>query len=72
MLIIDDFLAKGSALNGLCRLIQSSGATLVGAGIAVEKGFQEGGRLIRSQGVRVESLAIIDRMDVNTGIVFRD
>ena len=72
VLIIDDFLAKGSALNGLCHLIHSSGATLVGAGIAIEKGFQEGGHLIRSQGVRVESLAIIDSMDVNTGIVFRD
>ena len=53
-------------------MIHSSGATLVGAGIAIEKGFQEGGHLIRSQGVRVESLAIIDSMDVNTGIVFRD
>ena len=72
VLIIDDFLAKGSALNGLCHLIHSSGATLVGAGIAIEKGFQEGGHLIRSQGVRVESLAIIDSMDINTGIVFRD
>ena len=48
------------------------GMGVVGAGIAIEKGFQEGGHLIRSQGVRVESLAIIDSMDVNTGIVFRD
>ena len=72
VLIIDDFLAKGSALNGLCHLIHDSGATLVGAGIAIEKGFQEGGDLIRGQGVRVESLAIIDKMDVETGIVFRD
>ena len=72
VLIIDDFLAKGSALNGLCHLVHDSGATLVGAGIAIEKGFQEGGDLIRGQGVRVESLAIIDKMDVETGIVFRD
>lgn len=71
VLIIDDFLAKGSALNGLVQLVQDAGATIVGAGIVIEKGFQDGGRLIRSRGIRVESLAIIDSMDENTGIVFR-
>lgn len=72
VLVIDDFLAEGSALNGLCHLIHDSGATLVGAGIAIEKGFQKGGALIRSQGVRVESLAIIEAMDKQRGIVFKD
>ena len=52
--IIDDFLAKGSALQGLCKLVEDSGAELVGAGIVIEKGFQDGGRLIRGSGVRVE------------------
>ncbi len=70
VLIIDDFLAKGSALEGLCKLVQDSGAELVGAGIVIEKGFQEGGKLIRGHGVRVESLAIIDRMDDVTGEIF--
>ena len=73
VLLIDDFLAKGSALSGLCTLVQDSGATLVGAGIVIEKGFQEGGALIRGRGIRLESLAIVDRMDDKTGeIVFRD
>lgn len=72
VLVIDDFLAEGSALNGLCHLIHDAGATLVGAGIAIEKGFQKGGALIRSQGVRVESLAIIEAMDAQRGIVFKD
>ena len=53
------------------QLVQDAGATIVGAGIVIEKGFQDGGRLIRSRGIRVESLAIIDSMDENTGIVFR-
>ncbi len=70
VLIIDDFLAKGSALEGLCKLVKDSGATLVGAGIVIEKGFQEGGSLIRGQGVRVESLAIVDHMDEETGEIF--
>ena len=69
VLLIDDFLAKGSALNGLCQLVEDSGATLVGAGIVIEKGFQEGGELIRGRGVRVESLAIVDAMDPETGSV---
>lgn len=73
VLIIDDFLAKGSALEGLCKLVNDSGASLVGAGIVIEKGFQEGGRLIRSQGIHVESLAIVDSMNDKTGeIEFRN
>lgn len=62
VLIIDDFLAKGSALKGLANLVENAGATIVGAGIAIEKGFQNGGELIRNLGIRVESLAIIDEM----------
>ena len=62
VLIIDDFLAKGAALQGLIQLVRESGATLVGAGIAVEKAFQTGGDLIRGMGVRVESLARIKSM----------
>ncbi len=62
VLIIDDFLANGAALQGLMELVAQAGATLVGAGIAVEKGFQPGGDRIRSQGVRVESLARIKHM----------
>lgn len=71
ILIIDDFLANGSALMGLIQLVRDAGATLVGAGIAVEKGFQTGGALIRGMGVRVESLAIVDAMSEETGLVFR-
>lgn len=63
VLIIDDFLAKGQALLGLLAIVEQAGATVAGCGIAVEKGFQEGGRLIRGKGVRVESLAIIDSME---------
>ena len=62
VLLIDDFLAKGAALQGLIQLVRESGATLVGAGIAVEKAFQTGGDLIRGMGVRVESLARIKAM----------
>ena len=72
VLLIDDFLANGCALEGLAELVRSAGATLVGAGIVIEKGFQRGGDLLRSKGVRVESLAIIDRMDENGSITFRD
>lgn len=72
VLLIDDFLANGKALEGLVALVKDSGAELVGAGIVIEKGFQVGGDLLRSKGVRVESLAIIDSMDEATGkIVFR-
>ncbi len=72
VLIIDDFLANGCALLGLSKLVKDSSAELVGAGIVIEKGFQQGGELVRSSGVRVESLAIIDSMDENNGIVFRN
>ncbi len=71
VLIIDDFLANGCALKGLIELVNGAGATLVGAGIVIEKGFQEGGRLIRDMGVRVESLAIVDEMGED-GVTFRD
>lgn len=70
VLIIDDFLANGSALQGLIKLVQDAGATLVGAGICVEKAFQPGGDLIRSMGVRVESLARIAGMSVEDGVSF--
>ena len=62
VLIIDDFLANGAALAGLCDLVRQSGATLVGAGIAIEKVFQGGGDLLRKEGMRVESLARIASM----------
>lgn len=71
VLVIDDFLANGSALQGLIALVRDSGATLVGAGIVIEKGFQPGGDLIRGEGVRVESLAIIDGMTDDGRITFR-
>jgi xanthine phosphoribosyltransferase len=70
VLIIDDFLARGQALMGLIDLVRQAGATLVGCGIAIEKCFQEGGKLVRDQGIRVESLAAIESMGEN-GIVFR-
>ena len=63
VLLLDDFLARGSAMLGLMDLVAQSGAALVGCGVAIEKGFQEGGRLLRERGVRVESLAIIQQMD---------
>ncbi len=71
VLVIDDFLASGCALLGLIDLIKESGATLQGAGIVIEKGFQIGGRILRDNGIRVESLAIVDSMDTETGVVFR-
>jgi len=71
VLIIDDFLANGNALLGLSEIVQQANATLVGAGIVIEKAFQEGGRLLRQKGLRVESLAIIESMDEANGIVFR-
>ena len=63
ILIIDDFLANGCALEGLIDLVQSAGATVEGIGIAIEKGFQQGGKLIRDRGIRLESLAIVDSME---------
>ncbi|MHB8963681.1 MAG: xanthine phosphoribosyltransferase [Saccharofermentanales bacterium] len=71
VLIIDDFLANGQAVIGLSELISMSGARLAGAGIVIEKGFQDGGALIRGMGIRVESLAIIDRMSEGK-IIFRN
>ena len=72
ILIIDDFLANGCALEGLLEIVGEAGATVEGIGIAVEKGFQKGGDLIRSKGIRVESLAIVESMDAETGeISFR-
>ncbi len=72
VLIVDDFLANGCALQGLISITESSGATVAGLGIAIEKGFQIGGRVIRNLGYRLESLAIVDAMDDTTGdITFR-
>ena len=73
VLIIDDFLANGCAVRGLIDMIQSAGATVEGVGIAIEKGQQPGGRMLREDGIRVESLAIIESMDDETGtILFRE
>ncbi|MBR2309352.1 MAG: xanthine phosphoribosyltransferase [Oscillospiraceae bacterium] len=69
VLIIDDFLANGCALQGLISIAESAGATVVGLGIAIEKGFQIGGRVIRNLGYQLESLAIVDAMDAETGSV---
>ena len=73
VLIIDDFLANGCALQGLIQITQSAGAKVEGIGIAVEKGFQAGGRIIRNLGFQLESLAIVESMDAETGeIKFRE
>ena len=73
VLLIDDFLANGKALEGLAELVTKSGAELVGAGVVTEKGFQVGGDIIRSKGIHLESLAIVESMDEKTGeVVFRD
>ena len=72
VLLIDDFLANGCALQGLIQIVQSAGATVEGIGIAIEKGFQSGGKIIRNLGYQLESLAIVDAMDWKTGeITFR-
>ncbi len=72
VLIIDDFMANGCAALGLIELVQSAGGTVEGVGIAVEKGFQEGGKKIRNMGIQVESLAIVESMNAETGeIEFR-
>ncbi len=72
LLIIDDFLANGCALQGLISIAESAGATIEGLGIVIEKGFQNGGDIIRAMGYPLESLAIIESMDAETGnIVFR-
>ena len=73
VLIIDDFLANGCALEGLIKICEAAGAEVAGIGIAVEKGFQVGGRMIRNLGFQLESLAIVDAMDASTGeITFRE
>ena len=73
ILIIDDFLANGCALQGLISIVKSAGASVEGIGIAVEKGFQTGGQVIRNLGYHLESLAIVDSMDAATGeIKFRE
>lgn len=69
VLIIDDFLANGCALEGLMDLVRQSGGTVEGIGIAIEKGFQGGGDKLRAAGIRLESLAIIDKMDAKTGTI---
>ena len=72
VLIVDDFLANGCALNGLIEIVETAGATVEGIGIAIEKGFQPGGKTLRERGYRLESLAIVDSMDPQTGkITFR-
>lgn len=73
VLIIDDFLANGCALQGLISIIAQAGGSVEGIGIAVEKGFQQGGRIIRNLGYQLESLAIVDSMDAFTGTIkFRE
>ena len=73
VLIIDDFLANGCALQGLISIVKSAGAEVAGIGIAIEKGFQPGGQVIRNLGYHLESLAIVDSMDYTTGeIKFRE
>lgn len=73
VLIIDDFLANGCALMGLLELVERAGASVAGIGVAIEKGFQRGGELIRARGIHLESLAIVDSMDAKTGMIqFRE
>ena len=73
VLIVDDFLANGCALQGLISIVDQAGASVAGIGIAVEKGFQMGGQIIRNLGYQLESLAIVESMDPATGtIVFRE
>lgn len=69
VLIIDDFLANGCALQGLISIVSEAGGTVEGIGIAIEKGFQAGGRMIRNLGYRLESLAIVDSMDSANGTI---
>lgn len=69
VLLIDDFLADGSAMQGLVSIVESAGAEVAGLGIAIEKGFQEGGSRLRNLGYRVESVAAIEAMDAETGTI---
>ena len=71
VLIVDDFMANGEAMRGLCDIVKEAGAELVGIGIAVEKGFQHGGDRLREAGINIQSLAIIESADEN-GFVFRE
>lgn len=71
VLIVDDFMANGEAMRGLCDIVKAAGAELVGIGIAVEKGFQHGGDRLRGAGINIQSLAIIESADEN-GFVFRE
>ena len=72
-MIVDDFLANGCALQGLIQIVQQAGGSVAGIGIAIEKGFQQGGRMIRNMGYLLESLAIIESMDADKGtVVFRE
>lgn len=73
ILIIDDFMANGCAVNGLLDILETAGAVVEGVGIVIEKGFQDGGKMIREREIQVESLAIVDGMDAQTGTVtFRE
>ena len=72
VLIIDDFLANGCALEGLIDLVRQAGSTVAGAGIVIEKGFQDGGARLRGRGIRVESLAIVESMEAGGKITFRE
>jgi xanthine phosphoribosyltransferase len=71
VLLIDDFLANGCALDGLVMITEQAGAVVAGAGVVIEKGFQSGGKRLREKNIRLESLAIIDKMSVEDGISFR-
>ena len=72
VLIVDDFLAVGNALKGLIKIVEDSGAELVGCGTVIEKGYQHGGDALREQGIKVESLAIVESMNAQTGeVIFR-
>ena len=66
MLLVDDFLAKGAALEGLISIAEQAKAVVVGAAIAIEKGFQDGGKRIRARGIRIESLAVVESMTDNS------
>ena len=72
MLIVDDFMANGKAVQGLLDICRQAGASAAGIGIAIEKGFQNGGRLLREAGVDLYSLAIVDSMNADGTIVFRE
>ena len=72
VLLIDDFLANGAALEGLAQLVKGAGAELVGAGIVIEKAFQPGGDRLRAKGLRIEALARVQSMNEETGVTFAD